>query len=363
MSSTWGENLKISIFGESHSQGIGVVIDGLPASHKIDLDKVYMQMKRRAPGQDKTATARKEADKPKILSGFIDGKTEGSPLCAVIENTNTRSGDYANILNCPRPGHSDFCAFVKYSASNDISGGGHFSGRLTAPLVFAGSVARQILEEKGIEIVAHAQKIAGVDDEKFNPTHVEKELITRLNSEYFSVISSDAKQKMCGNIETARMNLDSVGGIVECAVTGLPVGLGEAMFGGMENKISDIIFGIPAVKALEFGSGFACADMLGSENNDEFYYDENGEVKTYTNNCGGILGGMTNSMPLIFRLAIKPTASIAKAQRSVNLVTKEDEMLEIKGRHDPCIVPRAIPVVESAVAIAILDVMLKEGKI
>ncbi len=355
MASTWGEKVKISIFGESHSDGIGVVIEGLPAGETIDMDKVLLQMQRRAPGQDKSATTRKEADTPHILSGFIDGKTEGSALCVIIGNTNTRSGDYNNVLNSPRPGHSDYTAFVKYKASNDIRGGGHFSGRLTAPLVFAGAVARQILENKGITIAAHAYKIAGVKDESLDPVNVTKEELNVLNKEYFSVISKDAKSKMAEKIEEARLNQDSVGGVIECAVIGLPVGLGEPMFGGVESKLASILYGIPAVKAVEFGKGFDCAELLGSENNDEFYYDKNGEVKTYTNNSGGILGGITNAMPLMLKVAVKPTPSISKGQRTVDLVKKENTNLVIKGRHDPCIVPRAIPVVEAAVAIAILD--------
>lgn len=357
MASTWGEKVKISIFGESHSDGIGVVIEGLPAGESIDMDEVLAQMKRRAPGQDKSATTRKEADTPHILSGFIDGKTEGSALCAIIGNTNTRSGDYNNVLSCPRPGHSDYTAYVKYKACNDIRGGGHFSGRLTAPLVFAGAIARQILANKGITIAAHAQSIAGVKDESLDPVNVTKEELESLNKQYFSVISQTAKAKMAEKIKEARLNQDSVGGVIECAVVGLPVGLGEPMFGGVESKLASILYGIPAVKAVEFGKGFACADIYGSENNDEFYFDEDGKVKTYTNNSGGILGGITNAMPLMLKVAVKPTPSISKLQRTVDLAKKENAELVIKGRHDPCIVPRAIPVVEAAVALGILDLI------
>lgn len=355
MASTWGEKVKISIFGESHSDGIGVVIEGLPAGEKIDMDKVMLQMKRRAPGQDKSATTRKEADVPHILSGFTKGKIEGSALCAIIGNTNTRSQDYDNVLSCPRPGHSDYTAYIKYKASNDIRGGGHFSGRLTAPIVFAGAVARQILENKGITIAAHAFSIAGVKDESLDPVNVSKEELEVLNQQYFSVISKEAKEKMAEKIEEARLNQDSLGGIIECAVVGLPVGLGEPMFGGVESKLASILYGIPAVKAVEFGIGFDCTEICGSENNDEFYYDDNGEVKTYTNNCGGILGGITNAMPLMLKVAVKPTPSISKKQRTIDLEKKENSEIEIHGRHDPCIVPRAIPVVEAAVALAILD--------
>ncbi len=358
MSSTWGEKLKISIFGESHSEAIGVVIDGLPANEEIDFDEILCQMKRRAPGQDKSATPRKEADFPRILSGFLNGKTEGSPLGVIIENTNTRSQDYNNVLSCPRPGHSDYPAKVKYLGANDIRGGGHFSGRLTAPIVFAGAVARQILEKKGITIGAHAQRIFTVEDEKFDMVNVDKELLNKLNKEYFSVISDESKRLMVREIEFKRLEQNSVGGIVECAVVGLPAGIGSPMFDGIENKLSSILFGIPAVKAVEFGSGFDCTLETGKDNNDEFYYDDEKNVKTYTNNAGGILGGITTGMPLVFRVGIKPTASISLTQRTVDLQKNENADIEIHGRHDPCIVPRAIPVVEAVTAIAILDMLL-----
>ncbi len=363
MSSTWGEKLKISIFGESHSESIGVVIDNLPPNYAINNDDVLQQMKRRAPGQDKTATPRKETDFPNVVSGFFNGVTEGSPLCAVINNTNTKSKDYSNVADNPRPGHSDYTAFVKYKGSNDIRGGGHFSGRLTAPIVYAGAVARQILEQHGIIIGAHAQNIGGVSDDKFDEVNVSKDLLNKLNREYFSVISDTSKKKMYEKVEDARSNQDSVGGIIECAVIGLPVGLGSPMFNGVESKLASILYGVPAVKAVEFGCGFDCCTKLGSENNDEFYYDTNGDVKTYTNNCGGILGGITNSMPLIFRLGIKPTPSISKPQKTVNLKTGENSILEVHGRHDPCIIPRAIPVIEAVTAIAVLDMMMLEGLI
>lgn len=358
MSSTWGEKIKISIFGESHSGGIGVVVDGLPSGESIDMDEVMLQMKRRAPGTDKTATTRKEADVPNILSGLINGKTEGSPLCAIIGNTNTKSGDYSNILNCPRPGHSDYPAFVRYKGANDISGGGHFSGRLTAPIVFAGAIARQILEEKGIVICAHALKIGGVCDDKFDSVNPDKEQLQKLNKEFFSVISQTAKARMYEKVEHARMNKDSVGGVIECIAVGVPAGIGNPMFGGVENKISSALFGVPAVKGIEFGAGFDASDMYGSENNDEFYYDENGIVKTKTNNSGGILGGITNGMPIHFKVAIKPTPSIGKEQNTVDLVNKTNAKLVINGRHDPCIVPRAIPVIEAMTAIALLDMIM-----
>lgn len=356
MSSTYGEKIKISVFGESHGNGIGVVIDGLPAGVKIDMDKVLVQMARRAPGNDKTATTRKESDIPKILSGMLNGVLTGAPLCAVIENTNTKSGDYGNIMSCPRPGHSDYTAFVKYNASNDVRGGGHFSGRITAPIVFAGAVCRQILENKGIKIAAHINSIGDVNDIRFDPVSIDDELINRLNNSPFSLIDQSIEQNMRSQVEAARINLDSIGGTVECAVTGIKAGIGEPMFNGVEGVIAKAVFGVPAIKGIEFGRGFELAKMRGSQSNDPFEYKD-GKVVTKTNNCGGILGGITDGMPILFTAAVKPTPSIAKKQQTVDLQKKENAQLEIKGRHDPCIVPRAVPVIEAVTAIAIINLM------
>ncbi len=331
MSSTIGDNIKISIWGQSHSEAIGVTVDGLPAGIKIDMDKLGKFLKRRAPGQSKYTTPRKEADLPEFLSGLVDDTTCGAPLCAMIRNTNTKSSDYKNIQDIPRPAHADFTAHVKYKGFNDVSGGGHFSGRLTAPLCIAGGICLQILENMGIKISARIKSIGGIED-------IEKayELIDR-----------------------ARGNLDSVGGVIECVAENVPVGLGDPMFDGMENRISKIVFGIPAIKGIEFGNGFKCAEIFGSENNDAFYMD-NGEIKTKTNNHGGILGGITSGMPIVFRVAVKPTPSISQEQDSVNLEKKENAKLTIHGRHDPCIVPRAVPCIEAACAIAIYDAILNE---
>ena len=356
MSSTFGDKIKISVFGESHGNGIGVVIDGLPAGEKIDLDKVYAQMARRAPGRDKTATARKESDIPNILSGMLGDTLTGAPLCAVIENTNTRSADYGNLLAAPRPGHSDYAAYVKYSGANDIRGGGHFSGRITAPIVFAGAVCRQLLEKKGVKIAAHIKSIGGVNDDGFDPTNIGSELMDRLSGSSFSLINTEAEEKMRAEVESAKAELDSVGGVIECAVTGLGAGFGDPMFDGVEGVISKAVFGVPAVKGIEFGAGFESARLRGSQNNDPFRM-ENGKVVTETNNCGGILGGITDGMPIVFRAAIKPTPSIAQRQRTVNLQKAQNAELEIKGRHDPCIVPRAVPVIEAAAAIAIINLI------
>ena len=356
MSSTFGDKIKISVFGESHGNGIGVVIDGLPAGEKIDLDKVYAQMARRAPGRDKTATARKESDIPNILSGMLGDTLTGAPLCAVIENTNTRSADYGNLLAAPRPGHSDYAAYVKYSGANDIRGGGHFSGRITAPIVFAGAVCRQLLEKKGVKIAAHIKSIGGVNDDSFDPTSIGSELMDRLSGSSFSLINTEAEEKMRAEVESAKAELDSVGGVIECAVTGLGAGFGDPMFDGVEGVIAKAVFGVPAVKGIEFGAGFESARLRGSQNNDPFRM-ENGKVVTETNNCGGILGGITDGMPIVFRAAIKPTPSIAQRQRTVNLQKAQNAELEIKGRHDPCIVPRAVPVIEAAAAIAIINLI------
>ncbi len=356
MSSTFGDKIKISIFGESHGNGIGVVIDGLPAGEKIDMDAVHEQMARRAPGRDKTATPRKESDLPKVLSGMLGDTLTGAPLCAVIENTNTRSQDYGNLLSKPRPGHSDYTAYVKYRASNDIRGGGHFSGRITAPIVFAGAVCRQLLEKKGVKIAAHIERIGNVTDKRFDSVKINSDLVKRLSNSSFALIDTEKEAAMRAEVEAARLDRDSVGGVVECAVTGLPVGIGEPMFDGVEGTIAKAVFGVPAVKGIEFGAGFELAKMRGSASNDPFRY-ENGSVVTETNNCGGILGGITDGMPVIFRAAIKPTPSISRPQKTVDLQTSENAELEIHGRHDPCIVPRAVPVIEAAAAIAVLNLM------
>ena len=362
MSSMWGKNVKISIFGGSHTEAIGVTIDGLPAGERIDLEEIKAQMARRAPGRDSTATKRKEDDLPKILSGVnSEGVLTGAPISAIILNSNQKSKDYEELRVKPRPGHADFTAQVKYSGNNDIRGGGHFSGRLTAPLVFAGAVCRQILERKGIYIGSHVYSIGKIADEPFDLVNIKKEKLCKLSAQYFPVNSDSKRDEMRAEVERIAAQQDSVGGMVECAITGLPVGLGEPMFDGVENKISSIIFGIPAVKGIEFGAGFSVADKLGSENNDEFYYNEDGEIKTYTNNSGGILGGISNGMPIVFKVAIKPTPSIAKKQNTINFVEGKNDILEIAGRHDPCIVPRAAPVVEAAAAVALLDLIYERN--
>jgi chorismate synthase len=352
-----GENIKLSIFGESHGAAIGVVIDGLPAGEPLDFEEIGAQMSRRAPGRDKTSTQRKESDTPEILSGVLDGHTTGSPLCAVIKNSDAHSSDYDDLSRFPRPGHADFTANTRYGGFSDFRGGGHFSGRLTAPMVFAGAVCRGLLTRRGVNIGAHIYSIGGVNDTPFDAANVGAETLRELSHMTFPVIGSESEAKMREVIEAARMGSDSVGGIVECAAQGLPCGLGDPIFGGVENRLASVLFGIPAVKGLEFGEGFGAARLHGSENNDAFCMSD-GKVKTATNHSGGILGGITSGMPVVFRLAFKPTPSIFLPQQTVDLKEGCNAALQIKGRHDPCVVIRAVPVVEALTAFCMLDLML-----
>lgn len=356
MASYLGEHIHVSVFGQSHSPAIGVVVDGLPAGERVDMEELGRFLKRRAPGQNATSTPRKEADRPQFLSGLVDDVTCGAPLAALIENTNTRSQDYAQLRDKPRPGHADFTAQVKYGGFQDVAGGGHFSGRLTAPLCIAGGICLQILKRRGIEVAAHIASIAGEADRPFDPMGESVETLDALKRAPFPVMDEKAGERMRKVILQAKEEGDSVGGIVECLVTGVPAGLGEPMFGGMENRLAAALFGIPAVKGVEFGAGFGVATMRGSENNDPFTVKD-GKLVTETNHAGGILGGITNGMPLVFRLAVKPTPSIAKQQQTVSLSKKQVEELVVTGRHDPCIVPRAVPVVEAVTALVLTDLL------
>lgn len=354
MSSTYGESLKLSIFGQSHGPAIGMTLDGIPAGLPVDPVRLQEFLNRRAPGQNDWSTPRREEDQPEFLSGIVDGFTCGAPIAAVIHNRNTRSGDYANLKDCPRPGHADYTAQIKYGGFQDAAGGGHFSGRLTAPLCIAGGLCIQWLEEMGIHIAARIVSIAHeVDADEPDPLQPRLESIRK----DFPVLSEDAARRMQEAIAKAHAEGDSVGGRIECYITGLPAGLGEPMFGGVESRIAQIVYGIPAVKAVEFGAGNAAADMRGSQHNDAYTFRE-GQIRTDTNHAGGILGGITTGMPVIFRAAIKPTPSISSPQKSVSFSRGNDVDLVIKGRHDPCIVPRAVPVVEAAAAIAIYDLIL-----
>ncbi len=353
MSSTYGENIKISIFGQSHSDAIGVTISGLPAGITIDTEELGAFLERRAPGRNEWSTARKEADVPEFVSGLNGNTTCGFPVTAVIRNRDTRSGDYEQFRNVPRPGHADYTAFCRYGDAHDIAGGGHFSGRLTAPLCIAGGIVLQILRSEGIEVISRIASIADIEDAgALDSSTAQKE---------FPTVDDARGLLMRERIMEAKAAGDSVGGVVECAVLGLPAGIGDPMFGGMENRIASAVFGIPAVKGIEFGAGFGVSRLRGSENNDPFRVSE-GRVVTETNNCGGILGGITTGMPLTFRAAFKPTPSIALPQRSVDIKEMRDTVLEIKGRHDPCVVPRAVPCVEAAAAIAVYDAILELKK-
>jgi chorismate synthase len=354
MSSNFGKNIKIQIFGQSHSEMIGVVIDGLPADETIDMGKINTFLERRKGGKNAFSTPRTERDIPIVVSGLTDNKTCGAPLTALFVNEDTDSAAYEELRHIPRPSHADYNAFIKYRGANDIRGGGHFSGRLTLPLCFAGAVCLQILERKGVHIGAHIANIARIQDTLYDPVNVN---INDLKYEGFPVNDVAAGEAMIEAMLAAADEGDSVGGVIECAVLGLAQGAGEPMFDGIENRIAAAIFAVPAIKGIEFGAGFKAVAMKGSEHNDE-YYSENGEIKLRTNHAGGILGGIATGMPIIFRVAVKPTPSIAKEQSSVNIKTSENVCLKISGRHDPCIVPRAVPCVEAAAAVAILDLMV-----
>lgn len=333
MSSTYGENIRLAVFGQSHAPAVGVTIDGIPAGEVVDFERLRAFLARRMPGQGELTTSRREQDEPEFLSGLVNGVTCGAPVTAIIRNTDVRPQDYGAIKNIPRPGHADYTAWVKYGDARDCAGGGQFSGRLTAPLCIAGGICLQILERQGISVHARAVGIGG-----------ERE-----------------KAGMEAAILAAKADGDSVGGVVECVIDGVQAGVGGPMFGGLESRIAQIVFGIPAVKGVEFGAGFAAARLRGSANNDAFAL-ENGRVVTKTNHCGGILGGIATGMPILFRAAFKPTPSIAKEQESIDLTTLQSAALHMSGRYDPCIVPRALPVVEAAAAIAVYDAILEHRK-
>lgn len=353
MSNTIGTRLKLTVFGESHGPAVGMTLEGFPAGFEPDLAELQAFLNRRAPSASVFSTSRREADAPEFLSGLHDGRTCGDALTAIIRNTNARRADYANFL--PRPSHADYPAFVKYGGAMDLSGGGCYSGRLTAPICIAGGLCKQYLRQQGVEVFAHIFNIGAQCDEPYDPLAPQTPVLER----GLSLVDSARAEAMLDEIEAVRAACDSVGGSVECAVTGLPTGLGEPMFDGVENRLAQMLFGIPAVKGVEFGSGFGCAQMRGSAHNDPYYYDENGAVRTRTNHAGGICGGMTTGMPVCFRVAIKPTPSIALPQETVDPVAHCGAELEIRGRHDPCIVPRAVAVVEAAAALAVTGLLLE----
>ena len=359
MSSNWGNQIKISIFGESHGTAIGVVIDGLPAGEPIDFDLLLAFMDRRRPGQNRFSTPRKETDHPHILSGFYQGRTTGTPLAIVIRNGDTHSTDYAQMASIARPAHADYTGYLRYHGAQDSRGGGHFSGRLTAPLVAAGGIAMQILAHRGVQIGGHIASIGEIDDIPFDPVTLSTDTLLSPGKKDFPVQNDHAGEKMQQLIENCRINQDSVGGVVECAAIGFPAGIGSPMFDGLENRLASLLFGIPAVKGLEFGAGFHSSRCLGSQMNDPFCL-ENRKIRTKSNHHGGILGGISSGMPILLRVAFKPTPSISRVQDTVNFQTMEPAQLSIQGRHDPCIVPRAVPCVEASVDLALLDAWMEK---
>ena len=365
MSSVFGNRIKVSIFGQSHAQVVGVSIDGLPAGESIDTAELGHFMERRAPGRSAFSTKRKEPDQVEILTGVVNGRTCGAPLMALIRNTDCRSQDYQQLRDLPRPSHADYVAEVKHKGFQDVRGGGHFSGRLTAALCIAGGIFKQLLLKKGIRIGAHIYNIGGLTDPLFDGAAILEKtslmaLLQRLEGSSFPTLDSTIGEAMQARIEEYRKRGDSIGGGVECMVLGLPVGIGGGLFGGLENHISAAVFGVPAVKGIEFGNGFASMSLSGSENNDDFCLTSEG-IKTVTNRHGGILGGISSGMPLIFRVAIKATPSISLPQQSVSLSQQKETTLKVEGRHDPCIAPRAVPVIEAVAAMAVYDLVMDSG--
>ena len=353
MSGWNGDNLRLKIFGESHGPYVGMTLEGIPEDEKIDQSLLQCLMERRAPGRNAWSSGRYEADMPEFLEGILNDRTAGGPITAILRNKDTRSEDYASLQFVPRPGHADYTAFVKYGDQHDFRGGGQFSGRLTAALCLAGGICLQLLTREGIRVISRIAEIGGVCDQG--------ELLSSTAEKTFPVVDDTCGEAMRARIAQEKAEGDSVGGVIECKVLGLPVGLGGPMFEGMESRIAGIVFGVPAVKGIEFGAGFASARLAGSENNDPFAVRE-GQIVTQTNHCGGILGGITDGMPLCFRVAIKPTPSIAKVQRSVDLSKMQETEIAVTGRHDPCIVPRAVPVIEAAAALAVYDALLERKK-
>ena len=357
---TLGNKLRVTVFGQSHADAIGCVIDGLPSGFRPDLQQLAAFMARRAPGQNTPwSTARTESDLPEILCGLVDGITCGAPLTAVIRNSDQHSKDYSDLKRTPRPSHADYTAMIKYGESYDIRGGGQFSGRLTAPLCFAGGLALQLLEQKGITVAAHISQIGSVFDHAPDFALVDRDTLSQLNGKSLPVFHDSTAFAMRQTIEETRMTGDSLGGAIRCFAVGMPAGIGEPMFGGIENRLASALFGIPAVRGVSFGTGFDAAAMRGSEHNDSFTM-KNGTVATATNHAGGVLGGITTGMPLVVNIAIKPTPSIALPQDTVDLIHRENTTLTIHGRHDPCIVPRAVPVVEAVTALTLLDMLMEE---
>lgn len=356
MSNVFGKNLTVSLFGESHGPAIGAVLDGIPGGVKIDKKKIsYGMLKRKASGS--ISTGREEADEVTFLSGVKDGYSQGTPIALTIQNTNFRRQDYNHLIDTARPGHADYTGYVKYNGFADLSGGGHFSGRLTAPLVACGMIAMTMLEEKGIYLGTHIQELHGIKDDPFDIDRLQSQINT-LNMKIFAVLNEDTGTKMKDCIEEARMNLDSVGGILETCIVNMPVGIGDPEFDSLESKLAHAMFSIPAVKGIEFGLGFAFKDAYGSTANDPLRIKDD-KIVTLTNNNGGINGGISNGMPIVFRTVVKPTSSVSKKQQTVNYVTRTEKDLEIHGRHDPAIIHRARIVQDAMCALTIVDCMME----
>lgn len=361
MSGVFGLNIKMSIYGESHGKAIGVVLDGLPPGLALDEEAISREMARRAPGQSALTTARKEKDAVEIQSGFFNGYTTGTPLCARIANNDQHSKDYSILKDKMRPGHGDYAGYVRYQGYNDYRGGGHFSARLTAPLVFAGAVAKQALAQYGITVGAHILRIHDITEPGFNPLGESEATLKTIDAKSFPVINDNIGEQMQNCILTAKGVLNSVGGVIELMAINLPAGLGAPYFDSVESRLSQILFSVPAVKGIEFGEGFGFAQLTGAEANDQMHYEE-GKVRCYTNHNGGITGGLTNGMPLVFRVAMKPTPSISREQKTVSLAEQSDTTLTVVGRHDPCIVQRAVPVIEAVTAWTLWDLLIEAKK-
>lgn len=360
MSGSWGNSIKISIFGESHGKAMGINIDGFNPGILLDHNRIKKEMQRRSPGNNEFSTLRKEMDEYEILSGCFEGRTTGTPLCAIIYNVDKKSEDYSKLKNIMRPSHGDYTGYVKYCGFNDYRGGGHFSGRLTAPLVFAGAICRQLLQSRGITIGSHIKSIGEEQDELFDPVNIEAGTLIELGDKVFPVLNPKSEALMKELIVRTKEKKDSVGGVVETAVLGMEPGIGEPFFDSVESTLAHLIFSIPGVKGLEFGAGFDISKMYGSKANDEYRMDSD-KVRTYSNNNGGILGGLTDGMPLIFRTAFKPTPSIGRKQRTIDIKNGVNTEIEIQGRHDPCIVPRAVSVVEAVASISLLDLIMQRN--
>ena len=361
MSSEFGKLLRVSVFGQSHGKAIGVVLDGLPPGLALDEEAISREMARRAPGQSALTTARKEKDAVEIQSGFFNGYTTGTPLCARIANSDQHSKDYSILKDKMRPGHGDYAGYVRYQGYNDYRGGGHFSARLTAPLVFAGAVAKQALAQYGITVGAHILRIHDITEPGFNPLGESEATLKAIDAKSFPVINDNIGEQMQNCILTAKGVLNSVGGVIELMAINLPAGLGAPYFDSVESRLSQILFSVPAVKGIEFGEGFGFAQLTGAEANDQMHYEE-GKVRCYTNHNGGITGGLTNGMPLVFRVAMKPTPSISREQKTVSLAEQSDTTLTVVGRHDPCIVQRAVPVIEAVTAWTLWDLLIEAKK-